>query len=239
MLRSVLSLLLTGLVFLSTIHVASAQDRGRQARDVDTFTKIALDVPGTLHLRQGERHSLEIEASQEVLDHLETTVEDGSLKIRDDSNFFDRLFGSRDEVDVEFYVTAPVLEAISVAGAGRIVGETAIEGETLALNNAGAGDIDLEVDVEDLNMNLAGSGTLHLRGTADGVSVRIAGSGSVRALDLTTPTADIEVAGSGDTRLHVTNQLSASIMGSGDVQYRGSPQVDTSIMGSGKVRSVE
>lgn len=239
MLRSVPSLLLISLALLSTTKVASGQDTEREAREVDTFTKIALSVPGTLHLRQGEPHSLEIDASQEVLDHLETTVEDGSLKIRDDSNFFDRLFDDRDEADVEFYVTVPSLEAISVAGAGRIVGETPIESATLALNNAGAGDIDLEIDVDELTMNLAGAGTLHLRGTADDVSVRIAGSGSVRALDLTTPTADIEVAGSGDTHLHVVDQLSASIMGSGDVQYRGAPTVDTGIMGSGKVRSVE
>ena len=224
------------LLLLTVAPTATAQDRVREARDVSAFTKVALNVPGTLHLRQGEARSVEIEAARKVLDHLETTVEGSQLKIRDESNFFGRMFDDRDWGDIDVYVTSPTIEAVSVAGSGSVVGETPIETSSLDLNNAGSGDLDLEVATGDLTASIAGSGTMQLRGTAERVDVRIAGSGTVRARDLTTATAEIQVMGSGDTYMHVTDRLSVEIMGSGDVEYRGSPSIDTSILGSGDVR---
>ena len=233
------ALILVAVFVLTTAPLATAQDRAREAREVPAFTKVALNVPGTLHLRQGEGRSVEVEAAPEVLAHLETTVEDGRLTIRDESNVFERMFGSRDLGTIDVYVTAPTLETVSIAGSGSIVGETPIESSSLALENAGSGDIDLAVATSDLRTSIAGSGTIRVRGTTEDVRIQIAGSGTIDGLDLQTATADIKVTGSGDTRLHVTDRLSAQIMGSGDVEYRGSPSIDTSILGSGSVRSVE
>lgn len=226
---------------LATAPSTSAQDRTRQSREVGSFTEIGLSIPATLHLRQGEDAAVEVEAEQKVLDHLETTVVDGRLKIQDadDSNFFEQVFGRSDWGEVDVYVTAATLETISIAGSGAVLGETPIEGESLALENAGSGEIDLEVSTETLRTSIAGSGTIRLRGTADHVDGQIAGSGTIRAMELTTATAEIEVAGSGDTQLHVTDRLSVQIMGSGDVEYRGTPELETQTLGSGDVRSVE
>lgn len=235
-----LRFLLVAVLGLTIAAPATGQDRVRETREVSTFTKVALNIPGTLHLRQGDDRSVEVEATRRVLKHLETVVEGSRLKIRDESNFFEDVFGEdREESEIDVYVTAPTIEAVSIAGAGAIVGETPIESSSLALENAGSGSVDLEVSTSDLRTSIAGSGTIRVRGTADEVSVRIAGSGTIDGLDLTTASADIQVAGSGDTRLHVTDRLSAQIMGSGDVEYRGSPSIDKSILGSGDVRPAE
>jgi hypothetical protein len=235
--RVLVVLVLTGLLLAAVAPEAPAQDRVREPRDVPSFTEVALSVPGTLHLRQGDPRSVEIEASQDVLDHLETTVDGDRLEIRDESNFLERMFDEDEWGEIDVYVTAPTIEAIALAGTGRVVGETPIESESLSLDNAGSGEMDLEVSASTLDTRIAGAGHLRLRGTADRVTVRIAGSGTVRALDLTAATAEVKVAGSGDTHLHVTDRLSAKIMGSGDVEYRGAPTIDTSILGSGSVRS--
>jgi hypothetical protein len=227
------------LLFLLGGTSSPAQDRVREARTVEAFTEVALSVPATLHLRQGEPRSVEIEATKRVLDRIETAVENGRLKIRDASNFFERMFDDEEDGTVDVYVTAPTIEGISLAGSGRVEGETPIESASLALENAGSGAMDLAVTTTDLRVSVAGSGTFDLRGTAESVTVQIAGSGTIRGADLTTATAEISVAGSGDTYLRVTDRLSAKIMGSGDVVYRGTPSVDTSILGSGEVRSAE
>ena len=237
--RQVLPLLLVGLLVLSSAVPAAAQDRTRESRDVASFTEVGFSVPGTLHLRQGDSRAVEVEASRAVLDNLETTVEGDRLEIRDDENFFEQMFDSSEDGPVDVYVTAPTLETISLAGSGTVTGETSVEAKSLALDNAGSGTIDLGVDTGPLRIGIAGSGTVRLRGTADEATVQIAGSGTVEAEEVTTSTAEVEVAGSGDTALHVTDRLSVQIMGSGDVVYRGSPTLDTSILGSGEVRSVE
>ena len=237
---NVLRYLLVAVLALTVAVPATGQDRARETREVPAFTKVGLNVPGTLHLRQGDARSVEVEATRRVLEHLETVVEDGRLKIRDESNFFERMVDDdRDWGEIDVYVTTPTIETVSIAGAGSVVGETPIESSSLALENAGSGSVDVEVSTSALRTSIAGSGTIQVRGTADEVTVRIAGSGTIDGLDLKTTTADIQVAGSGDTRLHVTDRLSVQIMGSGDVEYRGSPSIDESILGSGDVRAAE
>jgi hypothetical protein len=118
---------------------------------------------------------VEIEATKRVLDRIETAVENGRLKIRDASNFFERMFDDEEDGTVDVYVTAPTIEGISLAGSGRVEGETPIESASLALENAGSGAMDLAVTTTDLRVSVAGSGTFDLRGTAESVTVQIAG----------------------------------------------------------------
>ena len=222
---------------------AAAQDAARQTRTVDTFTKVAFTLPGTLHLRQGTPQSVELEGPSEALDRIETVVEDGRLRVRTEedglSGLFDWLTDDSDETaPIDVYVTVPTVEGLSVAGSGDIVAETPIEGEELSVRIAGAGGIDAELSATRLTANIAGSGDMSLRGQADAVTVEIAGSGNLRAPDLRVATAEVSTVGSGDTELHVTDRLSARLIGSGDVRYRGQPTLDTNIVGSGNVGPV-
>lgn len=223
---------------------AAAQDAPRQTRSVDTFTKVAFTLPGTLHLRQGASQSVELEGPGEALDRIETVVEDGRLRVRaekdsDLSGLFDWFTDDSDETaPIDVYVTMPTVEGASVAGSGDIVAETPIEGEELSIEIAGAGGIEAELTATRLTANIAGAGDMSLRGEADEVTVEIAGSGNLQASDLRVATAEVSTAGSGDAALHVTDRLSARLIGSGDVHYRGQPTVDTSIVGSGNVEAV-
>ena len=233
--------LLVGLLALPA-HLASAQDRVRETRSVASFTEIEYALPGTLHLRQGDTQSVEIDAPEAVLDKIETTVDGGSLEISDGngSGFFDRFFGDGglDTDDIDVYVTAPTINAVTLAGSGRVVGETRLTSASFSLSVAGSGDMTLDLDAEDLTVRVAGSGECTLQGQANTLDVNIAGSGDLRAADLETKRADVRIAGSGDAELNVADRLTAEIIGSGNVRYRGRPTVDTTTLGSGAVRSM-
>lgn len=234
--------LLTGLLALPT-HLVPAQDRVRETRSVASFTGVEYAIPGTLHLRQGETPSVEIEAPQKVLDKLETTVNGTILELSDgnESDLFDLLFGGdgldADQIDV--YVTTPAVNNLTLAGSGRMVGETQIESESLSLTVAGSGSMDLDLNTEEISVRLAGSGTCTLRGQANTLDANIAGSGDLRARDLEIQRAEVRIAGSGDVEINAIDHLSAQIFGSGDVQYRGQPTIETNAFGSGEVLSIE
>lgn len=216
-------LLLLGL-FLCASLPATAQDREREQREVASFTEIAYSLPGTLHLRQGDEQSVEIEASSEDLEKIETTIDGETLEIRSEhqSSWLSWLFDTGDELsgtDIDVYVTAPTVKSLSLAGTGNVVGETPLEGASLEVDIAGTGGLDLTLDVQDLEINIAGSGTTRLEGYVG--------------------TADVSIAGSGNVYLPEVDTLSASIAGSGNVRYSGDPQIESSIFGSGVVRARE
>ncbi|WP_103020072.1 head GIN domain-containing protein [Salinibacter altiplanensis] len=234
--------LFLGLLVLP-LHNTVAQERVREARSVEAFTAVAFHVPGTLHLRQGDARSVEIEAPRTVLDEFEAVVENGTLTLPtdQDTGILDRLFGDEESYDaeVDIYVTAPAIESASLAGSGEIVGENQIEAETFSLNVTGSGRTTLDVSTDRLDVQVAGSGTTTLRGRAGALSLNIAGSGDLRAAELETRTTEVRIAGSGGADVHVTEQLEASIFGSGDVGYRGRPAVSTNITGSGNVNAID
>lgn len=220
-----------------------AQDRDQVDRPVGAFDKIEFSIPGTLHFRQGEERSVEVEAPRDVLEQVVTTVEGSDLEIRSEGEggWLD-WFGGSDHLEgdqIDVFVTASTIEKLSLAGSGRIVGETPVEGESLSLSIAGSGGLDLQVAVKRLDVHVAGSGDSTLRGQADAVSTNTAGSGDIRAEDLNVRTAEVSIAGSGDVAFHVTDQLEAQIFGSGDVRYRGRPSVEVRSLGSGEVHSIE
>jgi hypothetical protein len=65
--------------------------------------------------------------------------------------------------------------------------------------------------------------------------VVIDGNGDVHFADLVARTVAVAIRGSGDARVHATDELQVSIGGSGDVRYRGTPKITKAISGSGSV----
>ena len=67
------------------------------------------------------------------------------------------------------------------------------------------------------------------------MSWKISGSGDVDAGSLAGRAAKVELHGSGDVSLGVTEQLDAKLSGSGDLSYAGRPQLRQSVSGSGEI----
>jgi hypothetical protein len=81
-----------------------------------------------------------------------------------------------------------------------------------------------------------GSGNIEIGdGAADNFSSRISGSGDVYAFGFSAKKANVDISGSGNTRITASDELKVKISGSGNVYYKGSPDVTVNISGSGDV----
>lgn len=239
----VLCLLFVGMLAAPVRSAEAQEETVRQTKEVGAFVEVAFAVPGTVHLRQGEPQSVEVEGSDATLDEVEVEVEEETLHIRTEgSGSWLSLFGigaDDPEGRVDVYVTVPTIEGLSIAGAGDIVGETLIRSDGLVLRNAGSGRFDLDVEADEVEVQIAGSGTTRLRGRTERVVAEIAGPGDMEAEEVETASAEVSIAGAGNVYLTVTDRLSAQVMGSGHVRYRGAPSVDTDVVGSGTVEAIE
>ena len=231
-LAATLSLAAAGpaLAFFDTTVTPSVKvvTENREARD---FTGISVSVPGTVVVRQGSPASVSVEADDNLLPEIETVVESGRLKIR-----FKRSLSISGGSTIRLLVTAPSIEALSVAGSGDILSES-IRSVALDISVAGSGDVRIaKLEASSLKVSISGSGDVKAAGKAESVSVSIAGSGDVGAGRLEARRAKVSIAGSGDVSLWVSESLDVSSVGSGDVRYHGDPAVKKSSIGSGSVR---
>ena len=204
----------------------------RQARQVQHFTGVALELPGRLELRMGGTEGVSVEADDNLLPLIETVVEDGTLKVRPSK----RNLNLRSR-NMKIIVNARQIDRLSLGGSGTIDAD-ALRGQRLQFDIGGSGKINVRsIESDSVSITLGGSGDFRVDGgTAHKLSVSIGGSGSVDLGKVQSSDASISVGGSGDVTVWAKDALSLTIAGSGDVNYYGDPRVSKSIVGSGDAR---
>lgn len=208
-----------------------------EVRDVETFTALTLNVPGTVYLTQASTQKVELKGSEETLDKIELEVRNGRLIIKTQDN--GSWFRWNDLGDFEIYISVNELKQIHVAGSGRIYGENTFKTDEMELDISGSGKMELKVDAKYVDASISGSGDMEIEGNTSELEVRISGSGDIHAEDLVSKSCEARISGSGKCEVNVAERLDVRISGSGSVYYRGNPNhVDSSTSGSGKVRKI-
>lgn len=101
----------------------------------------------------------------------------------------------------------------------------------------GSGNLDLEgLDQPDLTIESAGSGDIKAAGHADRVTLEMAGSGDADLGALQAGSVRADIAGSGDIDVMPKDDLTVNIAGSGDVRLHSEPaHIESHIFGSGEI----
>lgn len=203
-------------------------------RSFSAFTKVALNIPAIMQVTQEPGYKLSIDAQQNILDIIHTSVNGEELTIYFD---WDKRLGSHDKILVR--VSAPLYRGLSISGTGDINANSQLQTNALKLNISGSGSImiaDARVDGT-IESVISGSGNIQVNtGTANTGNFSISGSGSINMLGFTVTNAAAHISGSGNVKVAVTDVLDAHISGSGSVYYNGNPTVNAHVSGSGKVK---
>ncbi len=207
-----------------------------ESRAVSGFDAVALGGTGVLTITVGQEEVLTVTADDNLLEHIETKVEDGRLLIGRKRDL--QRLNLRPSTPIRYDLTVVELRAITVSGAASVLAE-ALAGESFDVAVSGSGEIDIErLETRRLAVAISGSGDVSLGGRADVQVIAVSGSGEYRGGELESLRADCGVSGSGDITVWVEDELEASISGSGSVSYYGEPDVRREVSGSGSVRSL-
>lgn len=181
-----------------------------QNRGGAVFQSIVSNGSINVYIKQGNFYDIVVRTDDNLIQYLDTYVENGTLTISFRNNF------NISPSIAEVYVTAPTLRGITINGSGNVFGQSPIHSDFLELNIYGSGYIDFS-------------------GFADYLRAYVSGSGNIRAWGLTARNAEVRVVGSGNAEITVLNELTAIITGSGSIYYSGNPRVSANVNGSGKV----
>jgi hypothetical protein len=220
------------LLVLSFCPLTGWAETVTEERDVSSFHSVRLSTVGRISITQGKKQRLAIQATTEVLNILETEVRNGTLIISSRRNISR---GDEPKISIEM----GDIRSLGISGSGEIKGKNTFKVDALDLQINGSGNFILKLEAGSIDSAISGSGGIDLSGETGSLDVRISGSGELFAFNLVAESASIKVSGSGNCRVHVTEQLDVNVSGSGNVDYRGSPKVNFSGSGSGSIRSKE
>jgi hypothetical protein len=226
-----------------------------ERRPVKAFDRVHVSGMGTLVIVQGQQESLTVEAQDDILPQIETTVRHGELLISLGGKWPRDLMPTK---PITYSLTVKQLSAISTSGAVAVEGRGNLRASDLTIDTSGSGTVDLHVTAKSVSTAISGSGAVDLgvtarsvattisgsgvcslRGAAESHSAQINGSGQYLARALTSSQCKISINGSGSAQVAATEALEAQVSGSGDVSYWGDPKVHEAVAGSGSVHRGE
>ena len=210
--------------------VAGSGDVTSENRSVPAFDRIEIGGEYEVLVRVGAGPSIVLEGDDNLLPLVRTEVRNGTLHIESEKDL-----RPRDEIRID--VGVETLNAIQSGGSSDVAVRD-VRSSAFDVGVSGSSEVVANGEFGDLSASISGSGEIHMNGTADAIDGKVSGSGELDLLEVRARSARIEVSGSGDATVQVSDRLDASVSGSGDVRYRGQPAIDMDVSGSGSVERI-
>jgi hypothetical protein len=182
-----------------------------EQRTVAAFTGIQVTGIGKVFVKQDTVQSLRIEADDNIVDDITTSVGNGLLVVG-------LRQGSYSKITINVYVSMRSIDRLESIGTADFSTVNPIQANAILCR-------------------ITGVGTITLTGTAVNETIELTGTGDVQNFDLIASRCTATVSGVGTIQVNVTQQLDAVIAGVGSIIYAGNPPaVNRTILGVGSVR---
>lgn len=204
-----------------------------QTRNTADYDAIKVSGSFDIDLVAGKEGKITIKGEENILEVIVVEVEDNTLKIQVKKNInIHSSMGKKVQVTVPF----EKISELNLSGSGDIKSKDVIKTDKFLARLSGSGNFNLAVDSNTLELNLSGSGNVRLKGSADSFTTKLSGSGNIDAGELKSKNVDVNVSGSGDSKVNCSESLTARVSGSGDIKYIGNPEKrDVKVSGSGNI----
>ncbi len=206
----------------------------KEAREVSNYTSLTSQGSMDVTIAYGNSNSIVVEADENLLSYIETTVENDKLTIKSKKGV-----NLKTNLKMVVRVSMTKINSLQQSGSGNIDGSGAFtsDGKT-DIDVSGSGNLKLDFDsFKDLDLSVSGSGNVDLKsGNTNTLSAKISGSGNIDCSTVSSKDVDAKISGSGNIKVYASNSIDAKISGSGNVFYKGGAQnISSKIVGSGKV----
>jgi hypothetical protein len=206
----------------------------KETRQASDYTAVSSSGSMNVHVTYGNSNTITVEADENLLPYIETSVEKGKLIIKTKKGYN---LKSRQKMVVNVSLTK--LTSLSLSGSGNINGDGAFSntGKT-EISISGSGNIKLGFDnISEIEASISGSGNMDLGGkNCNNITATISGSGNIDCSRVQVNDVFAKVSGSGNIKVNTTKSIDAKVSGSGNVFYKGNPaNIVSKASGSGKV----
>jgi Putative auto-transporter adhesin, head GIN domain len=206
----------------------------KETRELSNFTSLSSQGSMNVQIAYGNSNSIIIEADENLLPYIETSVENGKLSIKSKKNV-----NLKTSSKMNVYVSMTKINSLQLSGSGNINGDGAFSNDAKTdMAVSGSGNLTLNFDTfKDLDLSISGSGNIEMKGNrTNSISAHISGSGNIDCSNISSSDVDAKISGSGNVKVYASNSIDAKISGSGNVFYKGdAAKISSKVAGSGKV----
>jgi len=209
-----------------TIHVAG--DVKKVKKDFSNFTSVCVGSGFDLIIKQDGTESVEIEANENLFQHIIAEQTGGSITFRaqNNTNF------SSDRV-IRIYVSAKTIEAISGSGGSEIKIIDQLKSKNLAVELSGGSELKAEIECDNLALEVSGGSEVSLTGKSNRFTVSCSGGSEIKAKNLTIENLTAELSGGSVVDVLVNGEVVVEASGGSSVNYTGNGVIKAADLSGG------
>jgi hypothetical protein len=216
-----LLLIIAGISFgvLSSCRFNCVKGSGKQiseTRKTEEFRRIDVSGGFKVNLKQDSSNSLTINADDNLLKYIKTSVEGGRLRIYTKRNLCN---SGQITVNVGFRT----LDELKGSGAIEFVSDGKVNTQDLHIELSGACKVNMELNADNVRTEGSGATEIMLKGQASSHNIELSGTGKVNALDFVVGSYNIHTSGASHCQINVLKELNVHTSGASEIQYRGNP----------------
>lgn len=228
--NKVLIFFLSSSILLGCKGITGSGNIVKQSRNVSGFTGLSVGQSIDVTVRIGNSQMLQVQADDNILDNIVTTVKNGILEI----SYGD--YASINNGNVKVLIEVPYLNFIKVSSSAEVNvdGTIRYDGE-VKLEASSSGEISGNFEIGEVVAEATSSASINLKGSARNGEFSASSSGEINAIDLECETATAAASSSGSISVNVHKDLKASASSSGDIIYKGAANVSKNVSSSGSI----
>ncbi|MBN2773641.1 MAG: DUF2807 domain-containing protein [Prolixibacteraceae bacterium] len=236
--KIVFTLIITALVsslFTSCLYFGpSVSGNGNvveEVRDVEGFNAIKASRGVNVYISQGGYEKVVVKTDENVIDAIETKVENGVLTITTNKNI-------RHATTNKVYVTIDEIEKISGFAGSNIYTESFLEADMLELSSSAGSNLKLEVKARDMEVSASAGANIFLEGETENIKLSASAGSNIKAEDLVSQYCRAKASSGANIYITVENRLEGRANSGGNVFYSGNPKrFDISNSSGGNVKA--
>jgi hypothetical protein len=188
----------------------------REDRKVEGFQRVTVRNGIEVVVAVTGTESVTVEADDNLLPLVQTTVEHGTLQVGVKGSL-----KTRNPLRVQ--VAAKHVEGLTAESSAKVSSKH-LKGDNLALSASSSGQVTANnVDAKQLKVSVSSSGSVTADGRTDRQEIEASSSGHYDGSKLVSRASRVTCSGAASTVLHATEEVSGSASSAGSVRYSGSP----------------
>lgn len=187
----------------------------------EKFTKISVNRGIEVVVEQSDAVMVEVEADQNLLSHITTKVENGTLVVSSDENIYSA------EVEI-VHVKMPIIDGLESTSGSNIKSKGVLKSASDATNirvaSSSGSEIEANLEFDSINAESTSGSTITLSGKALKIRTATSSGSNISAQSLIANEVNAEATSGSSNDVHAAVKLVAKASSGASIDYSGTPK---------------
>lgn len=200
-----------------------------ETRSAANFEGISVGGGFEVEVKTGESTSVMVEADDNIMKYIETTVSGGTLRIRTEG------MNNYSDVHMKVFITAPAIKRIKASASAEVDVLDMLAGNDLTFGASSGASIKAAVDAPRVSADASSGASIDLKGKTRSYAAGASSGAEIRSRDLLSENTTVKASSGASAGVHASVSLNASASSGASVTYQGAATLSQSVSSGGSV----